>query len=368
MKVRIIVFSGYNQRAVLALLRTMTKLNILYHIIASGKNDTIFQTTYRNSVFYVREDQSLNIHNFIYILSKLRNTYTEDEFVIAPSTESLNRLFLENREQLLQLGVILPLPERSVYYLISDKLNFHKLCKENKITVPGIYPDLKECPETFVAKPRYNYSSITKKFLSPQLIHSESEKEVFQSNYNLEDFYFERYITGESYYLLYYFDRLGKVYRFSQENLLQQADGKSILLARPAKIHLNPVSETFEKIFAALGFRGLVMVEIRKHDDQYFMIEANPRMWGPSQLCVDANMNFLHEFLYDWEVTCIKPDFSAPDYSARYCWLGGIKKDLAANKQLAVLSQSKIAMEEFKSFLAHDIYCRHDTIEIFEKE
>jgi hypothetical protein len=36
------------------------------------------------------------------------------------------------------------------------------------------------------------------------------------------------------------------------------------------------------------GFYGLVMIEVKEYDNQFYMIEANPRLWGPSQLILDA--------------------------------------------------------------------------------
>lgn len=55
MKKIVIVFSGYNQRAVISFLRTLEKNTICYAIIASSAQDTIFQSSYADKVEYVRK-------------------------------------------------------------------------------------------------------------------------------------------------------------------------------------------------------------------------------------------------------------------------------------------------------------------------
>ena len=41
------------------------------------------------------------------------------------------------------------------------------------------------------------------------------------------------------------------------------------------------------------------MVEVKHLSNKNYMIEANPRFWGPSQLFVDAGINLFEAFLVD---------------------------------------------------------------------
>ena len=68
------------------------------------------------------------------------------------------------------------------------------------------------------------------------------------------------------------------------------------------------------------------MVEIKKQINVNYMIEANPRFWGPSQLFVDARMNFFEAFLHDFGFLPENP----PPFNfinaihKKYFWFGGI--------------------------------------------
>ncbi len=363
---RLLVFSGYNQRGVIALLRTAERLRVPYCIIATGKADTIFSTDYCSKVFLVREELSLDISYFEWIFQRVSAHYPEDNFVVAPSTESLNRLFLRHRELLTEYRITLPLVDEDLYSQISDKLTFSYLCEENGIFVPKQFRDLQECPDRFVAKPRYYYSQHTNQYLSPIIIDTKEKRQVFEEEYLEKDFFFQEFVEGESYYLLYYVYDGGYIDKFSQKNILQQSNGKSILFAQAARYHLDDISSIFEKLWYQLGFRGLIMVEMRRGIANDYMIEANPRIWGPSQLCVDAGNNLLHSFLKDWNLTSILPDFASLDYNAKYCWLGGIKDEIERGQKICGLSDQCMSSREFISFLENDVYCRKDTDYLFK--
>ena len=368
MKRRLIIFSGFNQRAVIALLRTVSKMKVPTAIIAAGNTDTIFATSYAKEVCLVRSTLELKIQLFIPLFEKLVNLFEGEQLIIAPSTETLIRLFLKNRNILEKYSIILPVVDEKLYLKISDKLKFNNLCQKNKINVPTQYSKISECPKKFVAKPKEYYSQFAGKFQSPIIITTNEEKKTFMKNYYTEDFYFEELIEGESYYLLYYITKKMEIIKFSQKNILQQSNGKSIILAELAEIHKEEISDLFEKLLLAQKFQGLIMIEIRKRAGVYYMIEANPRMWGPSQLFVDAGINFFEYLLYDWQLMDYYPQLKDVNKQIKYCWSGGLKNDLIAGKKVNILDKNCYSVKEWLSFLQNDIYCREDTMKIFEKE
>ena len=111
---------------------------------------------------------------------------------------------------------------------------------------------------------------------------------------------FYEYVKGRSYYLLFYFGKFGNIKKFSQENLAQQFEGKSIIAAISSTIHKENICTQYETLFKEINYHGFVMVELRKNHTGYYMIEANPRFWGPSQLLINCNTAFFEEFLYDY--------------------------------------------------------------------
>jgi predicted ATP-grasp superfamily ATP-dependent carboligase len=364
----LIVFSGYNQRAVIAFLRTLEKNKILYGIVAASKNDTIYDTEYKRKIITVRTVKELEINDFINYINFFKEQIKADEYLIAPSTEALNRFLLSNRQILETLELTIPIVSKEIYEIISDKYCFSNLCLEYGINVPHQYSDIDYLNLPFVAKPKKYFSGNGIAY-SPILVFSELEKKEFFMHYNEDDFYFQEFISGKSYYLLYYFHNSGEVYKFSQMNIIQQPDGKSIVYAVSSDVHLTEESIKYENLFKSIHYTGFVMVEIMEQNGINYMIEANPRFWGPSQLFVDANFNFFEAFLNDIGFLVNTPQFSGNINSCSYFWFGGIVGTLKTYKKLKCHSENEdFIFENLPQLINSDIYRRRDTLNIFKNE
>jgi len=363
-----IIFSGFNNRAVISFLRTLYELkkktkNLEFGVITLPYNDPILFTKYKKNVVSKREKIELNKEDIFKSIKQAKNKLKSDSCIIVPLTEALNRFLLENREDLKELGCEIPLVEKNLYELISDKIKFYELCKDNNLLVPEeVEPSDKSLP--FVAKPKYYYSKSGGVY-SPILLFTKTELKEFLRNYKIEDFFYQRFITGISYYLLYYFTKKGEVIKLSQKNLIQQSGGKSIIAAIPSTFHYDKISLRIESLFLEIGFYGLVMVEIRREKDKDHLIEANPRFWGPSQLFVDAKPNLFEYFLSDLGITKIVSS-SKTNYNVRYFWNGGIVK----SKKTIVFHEYRPIdfIEEYKKWLKYDILLRKDTKELYFRE
>ncbi|MCU9814803.1 DUF1698 domain-containing protein [Paraclostridium sp. AKS73] len=155
---------------------------------------------------------------------------------------------------------------------------------------------------------------------------------------------------------------------FSQKNILQQDLGKSIIAAEVSGIHKEKINGDFIDLFKDVEYKGLIMVEIKKYKNEYYMIEANPRLWGPSQLFVDANIPIFENFLIDvgFNIDLKKQPI---DYEVKYFWYGGVKQIERENRSLVY--HCKIDLNDtqtMNSYMKYDIYKRYDTINIYNYE
>lgn len=365
----VIVFSGFNQRAVIAFLRTLKVNKIDYALIAKSQQDDIILTEYKDKVLAVRNSSNLILEDLLSSIKRVKESCSAQEFIIAPTTEALNRFILDNRKYFEELGCTIPLVEKEMYELISDKYSFGKLCSKNDILIPKEIKNVNENVFPIVAKPRKYFSAIKKEGLYPIIINDISDYKNFYTYYDVNDFYYQEYIRGRSLYLLYYFHRNGQVYKFSQENLVQQPEGKSMLAAMSSDFHNSAESHKYEKMFKNLNYHGFVMVEVKQIKDKNYMIEANPRFWGPSQLFVDAEMNFFEAFLHDYGLIKVLPKFKEPKHKIKYFWFGGLINIRKNNLNLTYYNISENDfISELPVWLQNDIYLRDDTIEIFKKE
>ena len=363
----ILVFSGYNQRAIIAFLRTLKKHNVPFGIVARDAGDSIFLTSYKDRVIFVRKRKALALEEVLFAVRSAKKASLSDIILIAPSTEFLNRFLLKNRPVLEKEGCIIPLVEESLYTRISDKYAFCTLCQSHGIEIPQEYPEIiTPC----VAKPRV-YATNTGDVFSPVLIKDKRDRDAFIKCYRnrIEDFFFQEYVVGESFYLLYYFGQGGVVMgKLSQENILQQPEGKSIIAAESASIHNEDVSASFEKLFQGFNFRGLVMVEVRRTSDgRDVMIEANPRFWGPSQLFVDSGVDLFALFLKDFGLVNSLP--KSKNTPTLYFWFGGLVEVLTQGRTPVFYGRKKeYFLQNMHTFLQHDIYKRSDTLPLFAQE
>ncbi len=364
----VIIFSGFNQRAVIAFIRTLVAVNVPFAIIAKSEKDTIFSTIYKDHVVAVRKSVELVLTDVLNCIKKIKDNLQYKSFVIAPSSENLNRFLLKHKEQTTKYNCEIPLVDISIYENISDKLKFSKLCDNFGIPIPEEISDQHKSKLPFVAKPK-NYIAADGNIHNPYLIFNEENKKDFLKNCNPSDFYYQKYLNGRSFYLLFYFSKAGKVHKYSQENKIQQADGKSIIGAISSDIHHSSQFEIYERLLLSLGFHGLLMIEVINVNDKYYMIEANPRFWGPSQLFADAGINLFIPFLKDQALLDMDFQIKESKKEVKYFWFGGIIDNIKRNKNLKYYSiKENELLNELPSWIESDIYRRDDTNKIYSEE
>lgn len=364
----IIIFSGYNERAVISFIRTLVKNNIRFAIIARDENDQIFKTIYKKNVVLTRESKLLDIDLLKSHIKHIKLEFKVNSILIAPSSEALNRFLLKERTILEELNVIIPLVDSKVYASVSDKKIFGDICHRNGIETPDEFDSIDTAKYPFVAKP-IKYFAKDGSIHTPHLIFNNEQKLIFIRQCNSSDFYYQKYVIGKSIYLLYYFHRNGKVFKYSQENIIQQFNGGSMLAAVSSTFHNSNESNKYENLFKSLHFNGLIMVELKVSDTNSYMIEANPRFWGPSQLFIDAGLNFFEAFLHDYGFLTNEPTFQSSG-KVKYFWYGGTAQctDNSSHKLKFHCDNKEELLLNLGEWIKSDVYKRRDTINIFKEE
>jgi predicted ATP-grasp superfamily ATP-dependent carboligase len=365
----VLIFSGWNERAVIAFCRYCSNNSIPFVIVAQDKQDKIFYSVYKKNVIYVRQDKNFSADLFQLIFTEIKKIHSCENVLILPTTEYLNRFIYTIKRELESFGYIIPLCDEKLYSLISDKYSFEHLCKINNIVVPIELEKPKEFTKPFVVKPISYFNENKYVAEKPQIVVDEETFEKFK-NKNIPACYYQEFIEGDSYYLLYYFSKGGQFSVYSQKNLIQQHNGFSIIAAESSDIHKSRQINNFTNLFLQLSFRGLVMVEVRYINDQFYMIEANPRFWGPSQLILDANMDLFDWFALDWNL--LKTHSVKKEYiiGAKYFWLAGICQTTLCAQSVKFHNNytGKKFVDNLGLWIKSDIYNKKDTKEIFIQE
>lgn len=343
---KVILFSGYNDRAIICCCRFLEKNKIDYNIIAKSDEDKIFLTQYKNRVASTRNSPELTKE---IILNSCR-AVTKDDCFVVPSCEYLNRVLLSNEDYFTSQNITFGLCSQDVYSLVSDKYSFRSFCLDNGIQAPK---EIKKGDFKYVIKPR-EYQSPEGEIKAPQLIDL---AEAVPS-----DCYAEEFVEGESVYFLFYLSKKGDHRVFSQQNYLQQPEGGSILSAKSSFYHYDPIAKQIISILSKIKFFGLVMIEFRKTKNSWVMIEANPRLWGPMQLTVDSKMGLLEAFFKE----NLPDSEQIPELDPKkfigfidYFWSGGL-----TGRDVVHLGYEKSLVINQKN----DIYNRDDTRELYYEE
>jgi len=294
-----LVFSGYNERAVWALCRFFSQRKISFYIVARDKYDRLIYSPWSERIVLVRYNKDLNIKIFKKIVERIKIKEKVDKIIYCPTTEFLNKFVLDNREELEYLDINVPLPERKTYSLLTNKISNTAFFEKIGIESPKIY-SLKDAIllEKCVFKPRKNI--VNNRTLYP--IICLTKKDIYESRKKINEkiWFVQEFIKGQSLYLCMYVRKNGLFCYFWQANLLQQPNGKSIVLARsidsPKVVSENLIADSLHQ----LGFYGPIMIEfIIDESGVPKFIEANPRFWGPLQLAIDTCPQIINNFIFE---------------------------------------------------------------------
>ncbi len=364
MRKAFVVISGFNDRAVLAVCRALTRSKLPFGVISRGRTDMIESTAYAVRIC-ARMSRILEIEELTAVLRMARKRLAVDRLVLLPSAEYLNRFALHHRDILArECACDLPLPDSDVYRSLSDKLRFSGLCNTHGIDTPPRLEDPDHACVPFVAKPR---CELTKdgRSLKPRLFFTRADYERFLTEFDKSEYYFQEYIGGKSYYLLFSILSDGRHQILIQRNGAQQPGGRSILFAWPSDFERQDLVTRYLRLFKTLGFQGLVMIEVKQQDGCCYMIEANPRLWGPLQLTLDVDPAFLCTCLGDFLGQKCN-DVPVAIRRRSYVWTGGIVETLRNGENIFWLQGGRLQMLiELLTCRLRDVYLRRDSLRAF---
>lgn len=359
---RYVIFTGANERAIIATCRYFRKEGIQFSLIARPGKDKIKLTHYKCHIDAERKLDTLDHNDMSTCVISIKNKHPNDILHFVPTAESINRVILAKREMFKQAGLNVALCDDKIYAQVSDKESFIQLTGMFGVNSPENIPGLNENNIPFVAKPRKEFSELTGEKIYPHLILSLSEYVDFTRKHAPEEYFFQKYIDGESYYYLMDFnDPINPIIRY-QRNLLQQSQGKSIIAAICCECPDKLFEQQVILALRSVNYHGLIMVEMMKIDNESWLIEANPRLWGPFQLAIKAGIKPVSN-------EPVNADSESHTFAHSYLWLGGLVANIASGEKPRRYFRKGESLAWFIiKTLRHDIYLKKETIHLFFKE
>ncbi|WCE03216.1 hypothetical protein [Pseudoxanthomonas sp. JBR18] len=355
------VFSGANERALIAICRSFAARRVPCAIVARPGEDPMRLTKYRTWIATTRGSDALDLDDMLACVAQLVARHPGQSLTFLPTAESINRLVLEHRDRFEQAGLRVRLVDADLYVAVSDKARLLALAEGFGLPAP---PSLEApTPQTLplVAKPKTEFAPDGRK-LYPELIFDTAALQAFQRNADPALYFFQTYLEGASYYYLAHFAADGTATFAYQRNLLQQANGKSIIAA---ELCTCPDLETREKLtalFRSVNYRGYAMIETMEIDGRHYLIEVNPRFWGPWSLAERAG--FKPEAFAG---TCAP--LPPGRQGAGYLWMGGWLMDWGRRRRVRVYPAARaLSWPRRLGLLAQELYLRRDTFRLFLNE
>ncbi|MFI8609128.1 hypothetical protein ACIGFL_12510 [Pseudomonas sp. NPDC077649] len=319
------------------------------------------KTSFVGWIEAVRGVDRLEADDMLAAFTQIKARHAGERLIFLPTAESIIRLVLDKREAFEAAGLEVPLVDKSLYERVSDKASFLELMAGVGMSLPPRIDRVVASDLPMVAKPFHEVSPRSGRKLYPELIFTEQALEAFLAGRGGEDYFFQRYLDGRSYYFLAFFPRSGEPTVRYQENLLQQPNGKSMLAARLCECP-DPWSEQcLIRGFQSVGFFGFVMVELIEANGVFHLIEANPRLWGPFELAIKAGLRP--------EAIAGAAGHERGSKRALYLWTSGLALSLFAGGRPRRYPQYlRKLVSRPSALLGADIYLRMDTLRLLGHE
>ena len=267
------------------------------------------------------------------------------------------------QETLKQNGITVDVGKHDAYRLLSNKYEFLDYSEKFGLPIPKRldYNDVIKDSFLFkfVVKPKEDGLSPMEGLQTPFLVETDRAFEKLKSlNLNPIYHFVEKYISGPSYYYCaYYCSGLRKAC-FTQKTLAQRPGGGSVVKAIPYDLP-QELTARIDKLMHSINWQGAMMVEFKESRGNYFVIECNPRYWGPLQLAIDNGVNF-PLISCGVEATCQIEN----GRNFGYLWIGGYVLGFIAKLKnrgsFQIHRDSRCKAVKFR-----DIWARSDTLPHF---
>lgn len=348
-----VLFSGHNERAVIALCRFLAEAAYPFFLVSSGPQDAIYKTEWGSRVIWERTSSDLDLP----FMASISDAVMRQGCVpaLCPTSEYLNRFALDQQDAIRSQGWHWMLPEKDIYLRLSDKFTspsvMHALVG---IDPPPLQP-VGHWQAPCVLKPIRNI--LHGRVCYPMLCRNAIDLQMAMDKVDDENWFAQEWVEGQSHYLCAYLDRQGGWDALWQKNLLQQPNGKSIVLASTGTNPGFDVERLMSRLHI-LGYRGPFMMEvIEDSQGRLHFIEVNPRFWGPLELCRRAHPILLQRYVCDMTDAPSPPTSLAAVPDAMYAWaFGAQQQPWRIYPAAAIFSNADL----YYLLQTHDVYAASD--------
>lgn len=274
-------------RIALAAARSASKNGIAFVVYEYRRVSYWRLTSFKNQAFLRRKKETL-----FQGISRVSSHFGQT--IVLPIGEGMTRKLLGPTTYDLPGNVTLPISSLRAYRCLGDKYSCAKLAIRNGLKVPAIYEwEDKLASGSIYVKPKRDFDeAVSRKFDAPMKFRSLGDAKRSYASSIRDSYFIQSEVIGESTYVCGLFDGSGFTMVFGQKNLTQEPRGGSILSCVPLESVPSEIVRRLELLARSAAYQGPFMAEFRVNSEGWYLIEVNPRFWGPIQLAVDNGFDF----------------------------------------------------------------------------
>ena len=266
-----------------------------------SKSDIILAdsiSSFRANFFYEGLDYYiLRSENFNDDFEKIRVANIDHDIIYIPIEEDITLLFYDYLRQKRPLNVLSALPSERDFRLSRNKEDLNLFCANNGIPAPKYYNKdelLRGKFETaLIVKPKIGSGSEGIRYIN-------APSEMKWSEINFDHYFVQEQLPNSSKVEAGFFlCQEGDIVSFYSHERLRtfpSSGGVSVLSRSSNNVAIKKAGL---KVIQELKWSGFLMIEFIKDEknNQYKLIEINPRLWGSVMLSEFNNSNFLKAFI-----------------------------------------------------------------------
>ena len=189
----------------------------------------------------------------------------------------------------------LTLPSKKSLKIALDKEKFGRFCQEEGFLAPKIFLydellDMQEIPK-LILKPKTGSGSMGIKFI-------DTKDELKSLDVDLKEYIIQERLkeTKEVEGAFFLFDK-GKMISFYSHKRLKTYPKRGGVTIYSISTNNQKLKNIGEKLLKKLNWSGFAMIEFIKDEDNYKIIELNPRVWGSIMLSEFCGSNMLENYV-----------------------------------------------------------------------
>lgn len=289
----VLLICDVNPRACIAIIRALDNSGItaLIGLREGSRKITTFINYVRirkTKIVYYNDDSK-----DVFINSMLKIKEQNGSYLVLPTGEKLMRWALSGKALLSAHGITIPTVSLEIYELVSNKASLLSYAKNFGLLSP---PEMVDIPEVYqfpyVVKPK-KFDLCDIQVLSVPFLtqNPAAHKKLLEKKLDLKKHFIQEYLDGPSFYYCALYVQGVISLRFAQQTLIQEPNGGSVIKAIPCDLPEDLIQK-IDSMFNELRWNGVMMLELKKSDSNFYLIECNPRFWGPLQCAIDNDVNF----------------------------------------------------------------------------